>query len=347
MKKSILALALPLAICAATFTGCEKKESSKGPSVAVFVPGIMADSPTYANFAAGVQDGIDEYNAKISDERMKAKIHVMEAGTNQAEWATQLTALVANGTYDVIISSNPSLPEMAAELTNQFPNQKFLMMDGALEGNKNIACVSYDQKEQTYLCGYISGLMSKSHKVAVVAAQEYPVMNNVLYPYYALGAADAFPGTTCDFRIVGNWYDASKGSEITDALISQGVDVILPICGGASQGVLASAVEHGIYLTFIDENSYAKAAGTVIASVATKQRFAAKETITNFLNGKTDWGKTRYVGITDGYIEYIQDDPIYKESVPAEIRNKMSELIDEIVSGKKNSSVTIGKIGIK
>ena len=111
--------------------------------------------------------------------------------------------------------------------------------------------------------------------------------------------------------------------------------MILPICGGASQGVLASAVEHGIYLTFIDENSYAKAAGTVIASVATKQRFAAKETVTNFLNGKTEWGKTRYVGITDGYIEYIQDDPIYKESVPEEIRNRMSDLIDEIVSGKK------------
>ena len=53
MKKSVLKLALASAVCAAFFMGCAKKESASGPSVAVFVPGIMADSPTYANFAAG------------------------------------------------------------------------------------------------------------------------------------------------------------------------------------------------------------------------------------------------------------------------------------------------------
>ena len=84
MKKSVLCL-VAAGVIAAAFMGCSKKESASGPSVAVFVPGIMADSPTYANFAAGVQDGIDEYNSKITDEKKKAKIHIMEAGTNQAE----------------------------------------------------------------------------------------------------------------------------------------------------------------------------------------------------------------------------------------------------------------------
>lgn len=331
MKKAIITLA---AASIALFMGCSKTTSTKAPSVAVFVPGIMADSPTYANFAAGVQDGIDEYNKNISDENQKAKIHIMEAGTNQAEWATQLKALTANGTYDVILSSNPSLPEMADELTKQFTNQKYVMMDGALDGNDNIACVSYDQKEQTYLCGYIAGLMSKNHKVALVAAQEYPVMNNILFPYFMMGANDAYIGTTCDFRIVGNWYDASKGAEITDALSREGVDVVLPICGGAAQGVLASAVEHGMYLTFIDENSYAKAPGTVIASVATAQRFAAKEAVLEYLNGKTSWGTTKRVGIKEGYIKYISDDPLYEQSVPEDVRAQMATVLDDIISGK-------------
>ncbi len=335
MKKSLKIFLASFATLLA-FTGCsEKKQSTKAPSVAVFVPGIMADSPTYANLAAGVQDGIDEYNKNITDESMKAKIYVMEAGTNQAEWATQLTALTANGTYDVIISSNPSLPEMADQLTKQFTNQKYIMLDGALDGNQNISCMSYDQREQTYLCGYMSSLMSKSHKVALVAAQEYPVMNNILYPFYNLGAIEAFPGTSCDFRIVGNWYDASKGAEITEALASQGVDAILPICGGASQGVLAASVEHDIKLTFIDENSFAKAKGTVVASVSTNQKLAAKEAVLDYLNGKTQWGKTRYVGMKEGYIQYIQDDPIYLDTVPEDIRKQMSTLVDDLISGKK------------
>lgn len=328
---SVLAALLSLGV----FSGCSGKNESNALSIAVFVPGIMADSPTYANLAKGVQAGVDEYNSKITDESKKAKVYIMEAGTNQAEWATKLTALAADSSYGVIISSNPSIPELADPITKEFPDQKFVLLDGAMEGNQNIACISYDQKEQTYLSGYISGLLSKNHKVALVAAQEYPVMNNVLYPYYALGAADAYSGTTCDFRVVGNWYDGTKGAEITDALAQTGVDVILPICGGAAQGVLSSAVENGIKLAFIDENSFAKAAGTVISSCSTEQALASKEATLAYLNGKTEWGKTRYVGIKEGYIKFIQDDPLYISSVPEDVRNVMAKLVEELTNGTR------------
>ncbi|HAK69103.1 MAG TPA: BMP family ABC transporter substrate-binding protein [Treponema sp.] len=334
MKKSFLIAAALTAVI--PLTACNSKNKSKAPSIAVFVPGIMADSPTYAHFAAGVQAGVDEYNSKLQDKSLSASVYIMEAGTNQAEWQSKLTALAADGSYDVIFSSNPSIPELADPLTKQFPNQKFILMDGALDGNNNIACVSYNQKEQTYLSGYISGLMSKTHKVGLIAAQEYPVMNNVLYPYYAKGAADAYEGTTCDFRIVGNWYDAAKGAEIADALYSQGVDVILPICGGASQGVISSAVEHGFYLSYIDENSFVKAPGTVISSCATKQELASKECVLAFLNGSTEWGKTKVVGLQQGYIEFIQDDPLYNSTVPENIRKTMAELVSDLMTGKRN-----------
>ncbi len=334
-KKNIAILFLAALSAAVFMSGCSGKKESNALSIAVFVPGIMADSPTYANLAKGVQQGIDEYNAGITDVSKKAKVYIMEAGTNQAEWSTKLTALAADGSYGAIISSNPSIPELADPITKQFPEQKFVLLDGAMDGNQNIACISYDQKEQTYLSGYISGLLSQSHKVAVVAAQEYPVMNNVLYPYYALGASDAVAGTTCDFRVVGNWYDGTKGAEITDALAQAGVDVIMPICGGAAQGVLSSAVENGIKLSFIDENSFAKAPGTVISSCSTEQALASKEATLAYLNGKTEWGKTSYVGIREGYINFIQDDPLYASSVPEDVRKTMAKLVKEITDGTR------------
>ncbi|MBP5442990.1 MAG: BMP family ABC transporter substrate-binding protein [Treponema sp.] len=333
-RKTSLILSFAAALTV-LFSGCSGKKESNALSIAVFVPGIMADSPTYANLAKGVQAGIDEYNAGITDESKKAKVYIMEAGTNQAEWSTKLTALAADGSYGAIISSNPSIPELAQEIVKQFPEQKFVLLDGTLDGNQNIACISYDQKEQTYLSGYISGLLSKSHKVAVVAAQEYPVMNNVLYPYYALGASDAVAGTTCDFRVVGNWYDGTKGAEITDALVQAGVDVIMPICGGAAQGVISSAKENGILLSFIDENSFAKAPGTVISSCSTEQALASKEATLAYLNGKTEWGKTKTVGIKEGYIKFIQDDPLYVSNVPEEVRNTMSSLVKQLTDGTK------------
>lgn len=315
-----------------SFAGCSKKTESKAPSIGVFVPGIMADSATYAHLAQGVTEAVEIYNKDKADDA-KAKLYIMEAGTNQAEWATKLTSLAATGEYDVIISSNPSIPELAAPLTQQFPDQKFVLLDGSLTGNEHIACLSYNQKEQTYLAGYIAGLTSSTHKVGLISAQDYPVMNNILYPYFERGARDAVEGTTSEYRVVGNWYDASKGAEIADAMYKTGIDVILPICGGASQGVISSAKQNGINLAYIDENSFAKAPGTVICSIYTGQVNGAREATLDFLNGKTQWGTTRTVGLQEGYIVYVEDDPLYIETVPENIRKTMSDLVKGLYDG--------------
>jgi len=308
-------------------------------SIAVFVPGIMADSPIYKNLAKGVQNAVDQYNLSAG-ENNKASITILEAGTNQAEWGTKLTALASTGKYDVIISSNPSLPELCAPLTEQFPLVKYILLDASINGNQNIAAISYNQKEQSYLTGYIAGLMSKNHKVGLIAAQEYPIMNNVLLPYYSLGAKASDKNTSVDFRIVGNWYDASKGAELTDAMFATGVDVILPICGGASQGVISSAKEHKIYITWFDENGFSKAPGTVISSCLVNQDIAAKEVTLGYLNNETEWGKTKVVGFAEGYISFVEDDPLYIEYVPSDIRAKLNVLI----AGLKNRSVVLPSI---
>lgn len=316
-----------------SFISCSSSNKSNAPSIAVYIPGIMEDSPIYANLAKGVLEAAGEYNAKIENQEQKVQVYVMEAGTNQAEWGTKLKALTATGKYDLIISSNPSLPELAEPLTHEFPQQKYIFLDGALDGNENIATVSYNQKEQAYLSGYIAGLYSKTHKVALIAAQEYPIMNNVLYPYFARGAQDAKEGTTCDFRIVGNWYDASKGAEITTALYENGVDVVLPICGGASAGVISAATEKSMHITWFDENAFSKAPGTIISSCMAKQDAAAKEMTLAYLKGETAWGTTKTVGFMEGYIEFIQDDPLYISTVDESIREEMKNLIESIRNG--------------
>lgn len=327
-SKKIPAILVSLAtINLFVLSSCSAKKDKSEYSIAVYIPGIMADSAIYANLAEGVKDAVQEYNA-VSEK--KASVTVSEAGTNQAEWGTKLTALAATKKFDVIISSNPSLPEIAEPVSRMFPEQKFIFLDAAVSGNKNMAAVSYNQKEQAYLSGYIAGLFSKTKRVGLIAAQEYPVMNEVLMPYFAKGASDAVPETVCDFRIVGNWYDASKGAEITKAMASSGTDVILPICGGASRGVISAAKELGIHLVWFDENAFSKAPGTIISSCLVLQKKAAKETALDYLNGKILWGQTRTVGFSDGYIEFVRDDPLYESSVSPSIREKMDVLIESL-----------------
>ena len=312
-------------------------------SIAVFVPGVVAGNPVYEMLTEGVSQAVKDYNAKKSDEP-KATLSIIEAGTNQAEWSTKLIAISAIGDYDLIISSNPSLPDLASPLTSRFPKQKYLILDGYLEGNANIATVRYNQREQAYLTGYAAALVTeapasqmkyanKQKKIALVAAQEYPVMNNVILPSYIEGAQAVDKDIDVEFRIVGNWYDAAKGADIARTLYAEGVDVILPIAGGASQGVIAAAKELGFYIAWFDDNGFSKAPGYVISSSVMEQKKTAYEQTLAYLENKLEFGTAKTLGIKDGYVDFVLDDPAFIESVPENIRTALQEAYDSIRSG--------------
>ncbi len=330
------------------FTGCTPKSrsaSTGAPStesrrIAVFVPGIVSGSPVYEMLSEGVMSCIGDWNAEHPTK--KATVTVIEAGTNQAEWNGKLTALAASGSYDVIISSNPSLPELAAPLTRQFPDIKFILLDAELSGNPAIETVQYNQCEQAYLAGYAAGVATISteltyanpeKKVALIAAQEYPVMNNVILTYFTKGVCDAAPGASVDFRVVGNWYDASKGAEIARALYNDGVDVILPIAGGAGQGVIAAAQELGFYITWFDDNGFAQAPGLVISSTVMEQKRMAYEVTKDYLEGNAAFGTARTVGVREGYVRFVQDDPLYISSLPEKDRARINAVYEDITNG--------------
>ena len=329
MKK----LSLLLCLISLLFLSCKTKEVEKAKSIAVFVPGIIDNSPVYEMLVEGIKEAVDGYNEEV-EEAKAIQLFVMEAGTNQAEWGSKLLGLAASQQYDLIISSNPSLPELTLPIIEAFPNQKFILLDASYAGNENIYTVCYNQYEQSYLTGYIAALMSKTHKVALIAAQEYPVMNNILYPYFEKGAKAANPQTKAEFRLVGNCYDATKAAEISESLISTGVDVILPICGGASQGVIKTAVEKNIYITWFDNNGFAKAPGRIISSTVMEQKRMAYEITVQYIKDEINWGKADMVGLEKGYVNFVQDDRFYIQTVPLEIRNKMASLISDIKNRK-------------
>lgn len=332
MKKIFLVLSITA--CFTTLvTSCSEKQAKKNPSIAVFVPGIIADSPTYEKLADGVTSGVEKYNASHADGE-KALLKILEVGTNQAEWAQKLTALAAEQKYDVIISSNPSLPDLADEVLEQFPDQKFIFLDATREGNSNIMTKSYNQEQQAYVTGYIAALMSKNHKLALISAQDYPVMNNIIFPSYKKGAQAAASDTWVDYRVVGNWYDATKGAEIADAVYKMGVDVILPICGGASQGVISSARNNNMKIAWFDSNGFSKAPDVIISSTQNRQEKLAEEVTLEWLEGRTQWGTAQVVGMEDGYIEFVQNDDVYKKNVPQDVQIKMTELVEKIISGE-------------
>jgi simple sugar transport system substrate-binding protein len=307
------------------------------PSIAVFVPGVMSGSPIYEMLARGVERAGAEFSADVT---------VIEGGVNQAEWEAKLTALAAGGNYDLIVSSNPSLPALAQSVSAQFPDQHFLLLDGAAAGNPRIYTMRYNQREQAYMAGHIAALVAADLAesggpgrpgavcIGLIAGQEYPAMNTIILPGYREGAAAAAPGCTVDFRVVGNWFDAGKAADLAADMIRGGAGVMLCIAGGANEGILQAAAEQGARVIWFDTNGYGLRPGTVAGSSILHQDRAAYEKTKAYLEGRLPFGSSELVGVVEGYVDFIQDDPDYAATVKPEIREKQAALVDQIRSGR-------------
>ncbi len=306
--------------------------------IAVFVPGIVSGSPVYEMLVAGVSKAVDE----AAEAGASIRVQVIEAGTKQADWGAKMTTLAASQKYSLIVSSNPALPEIVDPISKQFPAQRFVIFDSFFEGNPSITTYRYNQREQGYLSGYMAALASsssmkyanKAKKIGLVAGQEYPAMLSVILPAYLEGAQAVDPEFEVDFRVVGNWYDAAKGAELARAMFESGVDVIMPISGGANQGVVAAAREKGFYVAWFDDNGYAKAPGYVVSSSIMAQERLAYEKTREWIQGTLPEGTAGTVGIADGYVDFVSDDPLYVETVPAALREQQAALLARLKNGE-------------
>ncbi len=326
MKRFILLSLAVLALAVPAF--------AKAPKVAVFIPGARAGSPIYDGMAKGVE--------KLVAEIPGASVKVYEAGFNQAEWEEKLTSLVATGEYDYLVTSNPSMPDLINKISPAFPKQKFICVDGQLAGNPSVYTVLYNQLEQGYVTGYLAGLISMSQlpganadkKVGMVIGQRYPVMDKLIAPGFEQGLKAADPGFTLDTRVVGNWFDATKAAELSRSMVSTGVDVILPICGSASQGVIKTMQEAGKYVVFFDGDEFAKAPKTILGCTILHQERLTYTKLKAAVDGTLPFGTADVVGMKDGYIEFLDKHPSYVDGVPSAIRAKVGAVIDQIKSGK-------------
>lgn len=320
---------------AALITALPVFAKEKTYNIAVFVPGIVKGSPTYELLVEGVQ----EAQQRMVKAGKKVTVKTVEGGFNQGEWQNGLTALALTKKYDIIVSSNPSLPAIAEKVLQTAPHQKFLLLDGYLAGNANIKTVGFNQYEQGYLNGYYAALLSTSsmkyansaYKIGLLAGQEYPVMNEQIKKGYLDGAKAVNKDFELDFRVLGNWYDAAKASELAASMIKNKTDVILTICGGGNAGVVAAAREQGAYVMWFDFPGYAYGQDIILGSTEISQKSACTDAVIAFIEGRLTFGTPVELGVKDGAVGFAFEG--IPASVPRDIIEKEKALIEKIKTG--------------
>jgi simple sugar transport system substrate-binding protein len=339
MKKNIVFILA----CIVLLSACRAKNTAgqnAAVSVLVYITGVVAGSPSYEMLAEGAQE--------FANENDNITVKIYEAGFNQAEWEEQLRSMVASGEYDLVLGSNPSLPEICANVGKLFPSQKFIITDAQYSGNPQISAYMYNQYEQALFLGYLAGLVTTStmsyanaaKRIGFIAAQEYPLLSRHIVPGFLNGARRVDPGIELDFRVIGNWYDANKAADLASAMINAGVDVFTSIAGGAAQGLVRTVKERdspggqSAYVVNFNTNIYSQADGLIVGCGFMEQKKLTKEILADVLAGNIQYGTGRAAGLKEGYINFIFDDSGYRDYLPAEIQEKFNAFMDDFSAGR-------------
>jgi simple sugar transport system substrate-binding protein len=320
-----------LLFCMIFSFGCTRKTSAKEKdlSVLVFITGVIAGSPPHELMAEGALE--------FASANPNVNIKIYEAGMNQGEWEKQLAEMVSGGEYDVVLSSNPSLPEICVNIAKLFPNQKFIIADAQYEGNPQIKTYYYNQYEQSLFLGYLAGLITTSNmpntnsqkRIGFIAAQEYPLLTRQMIPGFLEGARLVDPQIELDRRIIGSWADAARAAELTSAMIDAGVDIFTSIAGGAAQGMIRTVVDRGVYIVWYNTSAYDLAPGIIVGCGIMEQKKLTMEILKNVLEDKMEYGFSQTVGVKEGYIRFDFDDPYYQNSLPADIRQRFETFVND------------------
>lgn len=239
----------------------------------------------------------------------------------------------ASKDFDLIIGIGFSQTDAIKKIANNFPNKKFVLVDGELN-QPNVRSLLFEEHEGSYLIGAIAALHSKN-KIGFIGGMDIPLIRRFEMGYQA-GAKKINPKIQLVSNFIGisgeAWNNPAKAKELALAQYNSGVDVIFVAAGASGSGVFDAAEEKKKLAIGVDSNQNWMKPGYILTSMLKRVDVAVYNVIQESKQGKFQSGITRF-GLKDKGIDYSLDQHNEKILLP-ETRKKADELKKQIIEGK-------------
>lgn len=225
--------------------------------------------------------------------------------------------------YTTIIGHSGTFTEAGKKIAAEFPKTKFIIINAISGNGSNQSGIYADYFQMGYLAGAAACQMTKTNKVAIVAAERFPMVEPS-FTSFPLGAKSCGKDVQAEVVVTGSFDDVNKAYEASIALIDKGVDVIWHQLDAADRGVFSAAEDRGIFTIGLYNDQSPKSPKTVIASVfvspATQTYLAAC--------GKVKDGVADTVNLTNGM------QIVMTSLMPPEAQQAVQKVIEDLKSGK-------------
>ena len=214
----------------------------------------------------------------------------------------------AEAGFNPVITMGFAMADPLSAVAPDYPGTKFAAIDVTWLDLPNVRQVGFAEHEGSYLVGMLAAMASKSNTIGFIGGMDIPLIRHFGCGY-AQGAKAVNPDITIIANMTGTtpaaWNDPVKGSELTQAQISQGADVIYAAAGGTGVGVLQSAADAGILSIGVDSNQNHLHPGKVLTSMLKRVDVAVYDAMKAGANMETG---VFTMGLADDGVGYALDE---------------------------------------
>lgn len=298
-----------------------------GMSLTVFFvtdTGGLGDKAYNDNAWKGVQMAVSKYHCTVN----------VVQSYEQSDYIPNLTA--AAEISDVVIAVGPMMQDALAKVAPQFPNTKFIFIDGGVDA-PNVENFDFDAQQSSFLGGYLAAAMTKTGKIGFVGGIPIVAVEAFQYGYEA--GADAYNVLNGkDVKVLSNYAgtfdDPAAGKSIANSQYSNGADIVFAAAGLTGLGTIEAAKDAGTghYAIGVDQDQDYLAPGFVLTSVMKHVDIAVFDGIKSVVNGDFKAG-TVVLTLKDGGVG-LSPMTYTKDLVPASVLNQIDVLKKDIIEGK-------------
>jgi basic membrane protein A len=229
------------------------------------------------------------------------------------------------------------------------PDTDFAIVDFAYEEQlDNLLGLTFATDEAAYLAGYLAAGMSETGKVGTYGGIQLPTVT-IFMEGFEKGIARynedngenvellGWSNEAGSGLFTGDFEDQSKGRQTTEQLLDQGADIIMPVAGPVGLGTL-EAVEAdggGAKVIWVDTDgcvSVPDSCSHFLTSVVKNMDVAVHDAVVAAADGEFAGGV--YSGTLENDGVGIADFHEFDDEVPQELKDKIEELEQDIISGE-------------
>lgn len=347
MRKRVFSVLLSAVLMATTLTGCggsadtaddaqtaqenPEKEDAGISKEDLKVGFVHIGDPSDMGYTYNHDQGTQKMqeNLGLSDDQIINKFNTPE----DAQCDTALRELVDAG-CQIIFGTSFGFEDYMLEVAREYPDVQFCHATGyqaASSGLSNMHDYFTPIYQARYLSGIAAGLKTETDKLGYVAAFPYAEVISGLTSFY-LGAKSVNPDVTMEIQYTNAWNDPKKESEVAQALIDSGCDVLSQ--HSDSTAAATTAEKNGAWHVGYNADTIAAAPKASLISACIDWSIYLTEAVQAVIDGEeipADWCQ----GLSeDGETDTIYLSPLNEDIAAEGTQEAIDEAEEKIRSGE-------------